>query len=109
MILHTTVIQRLRHGAVLSIRANPFLRNKSRLKSFRPSPKTGLKPPVFASRSIVSACDYYLLANTSFGMEATVNFSVARQVYFKSHTMISGTVPGIFPGIVPGFMYSESI
>ena len=69
-VLHTAVIQRLRHGAV-SFRANPFLRNKSRLKSFRPSSRTGLKPPVLASRSIISACDYYLLANTSFGIEAT--------------------------------------
>jgi len=62
LVLHTTVIQRLRHGAV-SFRANPFLRNKSRLKSFRALSKTGLKPPVLASRSIVSDCDYYLLAN----------------------------------------------
>ena len=54
---------------------------------------------------------------TSFGMEATVNFSVAKQVYFNSHTMISGTVPGIFPGNFPGIVhlgnasavYSESI
>ena len=51
-----------RSGAV-SFRANPFLRNKSRLKSFRPSSRTGLKPPVLASRSIVSDCDYYLMAN----------------------------------------------
>ncbi|MCL2357560.1 MAG: hypothetical protein FWC70_10510 [Defluviitaleaceae bacterium] len=59
-----------RSGAV-SFRANLFLSNKSRLKSFRPSPKTGLTPPVFASRSIVSDCDYYLMANTSFGIETT--------------------------------------
>ncbi|MCL2356476.1 MAG: hypothetical protein FWC70_04845 [Defluviitaleaceae bacterium] len=58
-----TGLQRLRHGAVRSVSGNPFLSNKSRLKSFRASSKTGLKPPVLASRSIVSDCDYYLLAN----------------------------------------------
>jgi len=78
MVLHGITYNRYtaasaRLGAV-SFRANPFLRNKSRLKSFRPSPKTSLKPPVFASRSIVSACDYYLMANTSFGIEATALF-----------------------------------
>ena|GEM_PF-6468200 len=62
-----------RSGAV-SFGANPFLCNKSRLKSFRPSSRTGLKPPVLASRSIVSDYDYYLLANTSFGIEATALF-----------------------------------
>gem|GEM_PF-3055213 len=62
-----------RSGAV-SFRANPFLRNKSRLKSFRASSRTGLNTPVLASRSIVPGCDYYLLANTSFGMNATALF-----------------------------------
>jgi len=46
------------------------------------------------------------MANTSFGIEATVNVSVAGQVYFNFHTVLSGTVlrifPGNFPGIVPG-------
>ena len=77
-VLHTTVIQRLRHGAVRSVSGNPFLRWQT----------------------------------TSFGMEATVNFSVAGQVYRKRHTMISGTVPGIFPGIFPvialGFLHTEA-
>ncbi|MCL2357310.1 MAG: hypothetical protein FWC70_09180 [Defluviitaleaceae bacterium] len=59
-----TVIQRLRHGAVRSVsgRTPSCVINRS-LKPFRPSSKTGLKPPVLASRSIVSDCDYYLMAN----------------------------------------------